>query len=102
MTKMKSNLRIGVSILFALQVLAFSSYAQSPHKMNYQAVVRNSSFNIVANKAVGMKISILQTTSTGTAVYVETQTPTTNINGLATFEIGNGTVVSCADKFSSK
>ncbi|MFM9943920.1 MAG: hypothetical protein ACKVQB_01675 [Bacteroidia bacterium] len=68
--------------------------AQSPDKMSYQAVIRNSSNKLVVNTAVGMRISILQTTSTGTAVYVETQKPTTNLNGLATIEIGSGTVVS--------
>jgi hypothetical protein len=40
-----------------------------------------------------MRISILQTTPSGTAVYVETQTPTTNANGLVSIEIGGGTVV---------
>ncbi len=69
-------------------------FAQSPDKMSYQAVIRNSSNKLVINSAVGMKISILQTTATGTAVYVETQKPTTNINGLVSIEIGSGTVVS--------
>jgi hypothetical protein len=41
-----------------------------------------------------MRISILQTSSSGTAVYVETQTPITNANGLASIEIGGGTLVS--------
>jgi uncharacterized protein (TIGR02145 family) len=41
-----------------------------------------------------MQISILQTSSSGTAVYVETQTPITNANGLASIEIGGGTLVS--------
>lgn len=49
---------------------------------------------MVTSHAVGIRISILQGSATGTAVYVETQTPTTNSNGLATVEIGNGTVVS--------
>jgi uncharacterized protein (TIGR02145 family) len=69
-------------------------YAQSPNKMSYQAVIRNSSNTLVTNSAVGMRISILQTSPSGTAVYVETQTPTTNANGLASIEIGGGTVVS--------
>ncbi|HUX97316.1 MAG TPA: FISUMP domain-containing protein [Bacteroidales bacterium] len=35
-----------------------------------------------------MQISILQGSSTGSVVYTETQTPTTNANGLVTIEIG--------------
>jgi hypothetical protein len=79
---------------FCLGLLVLSSNAQSPQKMSYQAVIRNSSNTLVASTPVGMKISILQGTSTGTVSYSETQTPTTNINGLASFEIGSGTVVS--------
>ena len=74
-------------------LLTTSTFAQAPEKMSYQAVIRNSSDALVANQAVGMRISILQTTATGTAVYVETQTPTTNINGLVSLEIGAGTPV---------
>ncbi|GAB1416194.1 hypothetical protein MASR2M117_16000 [Paludibacter sp.] len=62
--------------------------------MSYQAVIRNPANNLVANQAVGMKISILQGTESGSAVYVETQTPTTNTNGLISLKIGDGTVVS--------
>jgi hypothetical protein len=40
-----------------------------------------------------MKISILQGSSTGTAVYVETQTTSTNANGLVSLQIGSGTPV---------
>ena len=35
-----------------------------------------------------MQISILQGSPTGTVVYTETQTPTTNSNGLVSIEIG--------------
>jgi hypothetical protein len=83
--------------LFALTViiaLTISVLAQAPQKMSYQAVIRNSSGQLLANHAVGMRLSILQGSSTGTPVYVETQTPTTNGNGLATVEIGGGTLVS--------
>ncbi|MFT6982241.1 MAG: hypothetical protein ACJAUD_001008, partial [Crocinitomicaceae bacterium] len=69
------------------------SLAQSPQKMTYQAVVRDGSDQLVSSSAIGMQISILQTSPTGIAVYIETHTPSTNANGLATLEIGGGTVV---------
>ena len=76
-----------------LLIVTFA-FAQAPQKMSYQAVIRNSSNALITNQAVGMRISILQTSSSGTAVYVETQTPITNANGLASIEIGGGTLVS--------
>ena len=80
--------------IFAAVLLTASVFAQSPEKMSYQAVVRDGSNNLVSSTAVGMQISILQGSSSGTAVYVETQTPTSNANGLVSLEIGSGTVVS--------
>lgn len=68
--------------------------AQAPTKMSYHAVVRNASNALVANNNVGIQISILQTTATGAAVYIERHATPTNANGLATIEIGGGTVVS--------
>ena len=62
--------------------------------LSYQAVVRNSSNQLVTNQPVGMKISILFGSATGTVVYAETQTPTTNANGLINISIGSGVVVS--------
>jgi hypothetical protein len=79
--------------LFIAIILASGISAQAPLKMSYQAVIRNSSNALVASTSVRMRISILQGTSAGTPVYIETQTPTTNINGLVTIEIGGGTIV---------
>ncbi len=81
------------SILFCLFLQLAMAFAQAPEKMSYQAVVRNNNNVLVSNHAVGMRISILQGSATGTAVYTETQTPTTNANGLIAIEIGTGTVV---------
>ena len=83
--------------LFTFMVAVFLTatlWSQSPEKMSYQAVIRNSSEALVTNTTVGMQISILQGSASGTAVYVETQSPTTNANGLVSLEIGVGTVVS--------
>ena len=70
-------------------IVATSVFAQSPEKMSYQAVVRDTE-RLVSNQEVGMQISILQGTVNGIAVYTETQTPTTNVNGLISIEIGAG------------
>ncbi len=74
-------------------LLTASVFAQAPQKMSYQAVIRNSSSVLITSTPVGMKISVLQGSSTGTPVYVETQTPSTNTNGLVSLEIGTGTPV---------
>jgi hypothetical protein len=81
--------------LSMVMLITLSVFAQSPQKMSYQCVVRNASGILVANQGVGMKISILQTTSTGTVVYQETYNPNpqTNSNGLLTLEIGSGLVI---------
>ena len=89
-----------IFIIFAAILMTASIFlpqqvsAQAPEKMSYQAVIRNSSDELVKNTQIGIKISILKASASGTAVYVETQTPTTNINGLASIEIGAGTVIS--------
>ncbi len=83
--------------LFTLVLIAAFSmilFAQAPQKLSYQAVIRKSSGGLVTSQAIGMRISILQGSATGAAVYVETHTPTTDANGLATIEIGGGILVS--------
>ncbi len=67
--------------------------AQAPQKMSYQAVIRNVSNSLVTSSAVGMKISILQGSISGSIVYAETIASTTNANGLVSLEIGTGAVV---------
>ncbi len=68
-------------------------FASVPQKMNYQAVIRDSNDDLVRNQDIGIRISILHLTSDGAPVYVETQTPQTNDNGLVSLEIGGGHVI---------
>jgi hypothetical protein len=68
--------------------------AQAPQKFSYQAVLRNINNTLISSTPVSMKISVLQGTSNGLPVYVETQNVISNANGLVTLEIGAGTVVS--------
>jgi hypothetical protein len=86
---MKKLLIFLVAVLFTANL-----FSQVPEKLSYQAVIRNAGNKIVANSNIGMQISILRTSASGTAVYVERHFPTTNENGLVTIEIGNGTTVS--------
>ena len=77
-----------VMVLAVCQIMA-----QAPEKFTYQAVVRNANNQLMANTLVGMRLSILQGSSTGSVVYSETQMLSTNANGLVTLNIGEGTVV---------
>lgn len=82
-------------LLFSIGILSgVSAFAQIPQRLSYQAVIRNSSQALVVNKQVTMRVYILQGSSTGTPVYIETHAPTTNLNGLISIEIGGGAVVS--------
>ena len=80
-------------IALAYLLINQSIFAQVPQKMSYQAVIRNTSGALVTTTSVGMKISILQGTATGTIAYSETQNASTNVNGLVSLEIGAGTVI---------
>jgi len=88
--KMIVSFVVFTTLLFFPPFLLSPAQAQPPQKMSYQAIVRNAGNALVANHVVGMKFSILQGSETGTAIYSETQTPTTNANGLVSIEIGGG------------
>ncbi len=83
-----------ISLMFSLGIIA-TVFPQSPNNMSYQAVMRDASDALITT-TVGMQISILQGSTSGTIVYSETHTPTPNDNGLISIEIGGGSVVSGA------
>ncbi len=74
-------------------LLACILTAEVPQRISYQSVVRDADNNLVTNAQVGMRISI-QKRVDGNTVYVEQHFVTTNDNGLASLEVGDGTVVS--------
>jgi hypothetical protein len=79
---------------FAIALTSLLTNAQAPSAFSYQAVVRDASNDLVVSSVVGMQISILQGSSAGAPVYVETHIPTTNANGLISLQIGGGVLVS--------
>ena len=68
---------------------ATTIFAQN-NKISYQAVVRDTENKLVANKDVEVTVNIYNGSETATsdAVYTETQTVTTNLNGLISLMIG--------------
>ena len=76
--------------LIAGLMLTAGVFAQAPEKMSYQAVVRDVNNNLVTTQEIGMQTSILQGAPDGIAVYVETQSKSSNENGLVSLEIGTG------------
>src|SRR5690554_1516495 len=89
-----NNLKKTIIFVFIHLLIGTFTIAQSPEKMSYQAVVRDASNALVTAQTVGMQISILQGSASGSSVYTETQTPMSNANGLVSLEIGTGTLVS--------
>ena len=78
-------------VTLVLLLLSQQIVAQSPDVLNYQAVIRNASGELMRNATIGMQISILQGATDGTAVYTEEHTLQTNNNGLVTVQIGAAT-----------
>jgi hypothetical protein len=78
-----------LTLLLISQVL----HAQAPQATSYQAVIRNSSGNVLSNQLVKVRFSIRDSAANGTVVYQETQTPTTNAQGLINLFAGQGTAV---------
>ncbi len=83
--------------LLASVLFSALSFAQAPEGFKYQAVIRDASGAILVNQSVGIQMIIHQTTASGTAVYTETFSSTTNNYGLVNLEIGTGTTM---DDFS--
>ncbi|MEQ8526120.1 tail fiber domain-containing protein, partial [Gracilimonas sp.] len=75
-----------LAVLFAAEVMA-----QVPQGFNFQAVARNADGDLITNSELGVRVSVLQGSETGTAVYIETQTPTTSAAGSFQIVIGEGT-----------
>ena len=58
--------------------------------INYKALIKDGSGNVVANQSITIQLSIL-VGAAETLVYQETHTPTTDTNGIAIVNIGEGT-----------
>jgi trimeric autotransporter adhesin len=94
---MKTNTpNIARKVFFLFSILFFlNANAQVPNKFSFQAVVRNSSNQLITNQSVGVKISLISVVmGTENAEFEETHTVTTNANGLFSLKVGEGALVS--------
>jgi hypothetical protein len=69
-------------------------FAQAPGSFKYQALIRDSNGEVLAEQNVAMRISIIQGSTSGTILYSERHTSNTNRNGLINLIIGQGTPLS--------
>jgi len=80
-----------INLLVVLALITNVILAQVPNLINYQTVIRDNSGDIVANQAVDFEISIITGSISGTPIYTEAHTVTTNGFGIVNFLIGGGT-----------
>lgn len=87
MNKILSKLLFTVlAVLCAAEVMA-----QVPQGFNFQAVARDANGDLIVEQTLGVQITVLAGSETGTAVYTETQSPETNGSGSFQIVIGEGT-----------
>ena len=87
---MKNTLLTILSVLFCT-----ITFAQSvPQGINYQAVARDASGDVLMNQALTIQFSVISDITTSAVSWQETHTVTTNDYGLYTAIIGQGTSTS--------
>ena len=79
--------------VFLTFLLSMPALPQAPPSFSYQAVARDKNGDLLKNVSLDVRLSILQGSETGTAVWSETQTVTTNDLGLFTLQAGSSTPV---------
>jgi uncharacterized protein (TIGR02145 family) len=81
-----------LTLVFIFVVFSMSSFSQVPQEFNYQLILRNSSGNIIANKSIVLKASIVKDADWGDIVYSELHEVSSNEHGLIALRIGDGEV----------
>ena len=84
--------KINLLLVFCLAALAFAQAQIPPEAFNYSAVARDANAQPISNSAIEIQISILESSATGTAVYLENHTVNTDDFGLFNLVVGGGEV----------
>lgn len=76
-------------VCLAIAIMAsLTTNAEVPERMAYQVVIRDNNNQLVPDKTISLKISILKDSVNGTIAFVETFAPQTDDVGVARVEIG--------------
>lgn len=82
-----------LTALLLCLIFALTATAQAPQGINFQALAKDGSNQVVSNSNVGLRISILDGSATGAVRYQETHTATTNEKGVFSIVVGQGAVI---------
>ncbi|MBN8641716.1 MAG: hypothetical protein J0L86_07905 [Flavobacteriales bacterium] len=78
-------------LFFGFFLTSVLCFGQVPQGISYQAIALDGSGNPIVSLPVGIQLSILDSSASGSVLYTETHTPTTNAQGLYNLVIGQGT-----------
>jgi hypothetical protein len=82
------------SLFLLLFLITHFCFGQAPKTISYQGVARNAAGQPIPNQNIKIKLSLLETATSSTALYAETHNPTTTGQGLFAVQIGAGVVLS--------
>ena len=98
----KQNIKTMKKIIFIVLIIVasyFSAKAQTDG-INFQGMARNSSGELLANKKISLRLTILLNSETGSSAYVETREVTTNPQGIFSLVIGDQNALTKSANFS--
>ena len=87
------------SLLFVTLIAFAQTFAQAPHKISYQAVIRDAEGALYKDKDLDITVSIVKDEDAVNSIYKETHSTQTNSNGLVSLEIGSGECIDCGHGF---
>jgi len=77
-------------LLASFELIAMAAVGQAPQAIPYQAAARNSNGEIITNKAIRLRFTIHDGSLAGPVVYQEVQATGTNMLGMFSINIGQG------------
>ena len=87
------------SLLFVTLIAFAQAFAQVPHTINYQAVIKDAEGALYKDQDVDITVSIVKDEDTSNWIYKETHSTQTNSNGLVSLQIGSGECIDCGHGF---